>query len=1230
MKAKLKAVFLTAALVAAALLALGAMNLWVVQPPFKTLEQTQALEDSNRARAAISNELQQLGRTLSDWANWDNAYAFAENRDAHFLKTNLNEWPTIEKTVHLNFCLILDRQSQILYVGGYDSDLGGAVIPARFQGEAPPILALLQPLLDSGQTLSGLLSTEQGLLLFAAQPILTSAGTGPVNGVFAFGRFLDAPLLRELTQNAQVQFELFQENDQRLSPEEQALFSNLPPATPQSIPGQHRFIYETLADLDGRNIALIRTPVRHEISQIAQSTGRTLSGVLGVVTLLLTLGGIYRLNRMKREELLASDTVAWSVATLVMLVGMALTTSIFLELRRSSREALERQFRFVATEQAQKIIEKFRNNLRDLDSVRRLYEGSLSVRRLEFRQFVTPILNEGGFLALEWLPRVTREQRAAFEATAQQEAWPGFEFKECDGPDRKARAADRPEYFPVYYLEPYAGNAAALGCAPGPTHPMRGAVLNQARDSGQIALSERHTVVQETAGQYSVLAFAPVYQRRSTPDTVEERRETLQGFVLGVMRISDVIDQALADTESQGLILRLLDQSAADEHKLLHVRLPRLGSRSPTNDPILKHHIDFSLANRIWRIESQPNATFIANHRNVLYRWAPIIGLLLTAMTALYLFTIASQRQRAEALVAARTFELRMSEKRLRLAGAVFESARESIIVTEASGRIIAVNPAFTVLSGYAEIEVLGRNPRFLQSSHHADAYFTALWKTVAEQGAWQGEFRGRNKSGALFTALATISEVRDATQITHYVVIATDITHLREVEQRIEHLAYYDALTDLPNRTLLAQRAALALALAAQHNAPLALLLLDLDRFKEINDALGHAEGDALLVQVAVRIESIMRDTDTACRVGGDEFVLLLPDANQSAALERANRLMSAFHEPFSVAGHSLRTTASIGIAIYPHDGATFDDLLKNADAALYQAKQEGRNHAVFYAREMNIATFERLMLESELRRAIESGQLRAYFQPKVRLTDGAPLGAEALVRWLHPEQGLIPPGRFISVAEASDLIVALGDWMLEEVCQQLARWHVDGLPDLSIAVNLAARHFRAPGLIERIEHLLTLHQLKPQALELELTESTLLETGAQTMETLQALQQLGVRLAIDDFGTGYSSLGYLKRLPINALKVDQSFVRDLVIDADDRTLAATIVTLGHSLGLEVVAEGVETEAQRRFLLEQGCDFAQGYLFSPPLPAEAFVDWLRGAPPVPTGDVRSERRRAH
>ena len=552
--------------------------------------------------------------------------------------------------------------------------------------------------------------------------------------------------------------------------------------------------------------------------------------------------------------------------------------------------------------------------------------------------------------------------------------------------------------------------------------------------------------------------------------------------------------------------------------------------------------------------------------------------------------------------------ELRVSEERYRL---LFERSNDAIFIVEKStGRYLDANRAAETLTGRALAEItelrttdltpVGAPARLRQAAEMTDAIDF-------------GEVVYLRPDGAIRTALLSVIPITEEIMFG----IARDITEIKVAEQRVEHLAYYDGLTDLPNRTLLAQRAKLALALAARYQRELTVLFLDLDRFKEVNDSLGHAEGDALLVQVAARLNGLIREADTVCRLGGDEFVLLLPDTDQAGALRVADKLLAAFRQPFFVAGHGLRATVSIGIALYPHDGSTFGDLLKNADAALYRAKQDGRNTRAFYAREMNSATFERLVLESDLRKAIELGQLCAYFQPKLRLIDDAPVGAEALVRWRHPDRGLIPPGRFIPVAETSDLIVAIGDWVLEEVCHQLAVWRESGLPPLSVAVNLAARHFREPGFIGRVENLLATHGLAPQLLELELTESSLLEAGAQTTDTLWALRRLGVGLAIDDFGTGYSSLSYLKRLPITALKIDQSFVRDLVTDPDDRILAATIVNLGHSLGLKVVAEGVETEEQRCILLEQGCDLAQGYYFGRPVPAEEFVEWLgsRGEP---------------
>jgi diguanylate cyclase (GGDEF)-like protein/PAS domain S-box-containing protein len=439
-----------------------------------------------------------------------------------------------------------------------------------------------------------------------------------------------------------------------------------------------------------------------------------------------------------------------------------------------------------------------------------------------------------------------------------------------------------------------------------------------------------------------------------------------------------------------------------------------------------------------------------------------------------------------------------------------------------------------------------------------------------------------------------------------------TDITERVQSKKQIEHLAYYDALTNLPNLSLLTQRASVVMAMTARRNEYLALLCLDLDDFKKVNESLGHDVGNELLRQTAKRLEGFVRNTDTLCRLSGDEFILLLPSVNHATALQITKRILSAFTEPFHIDGYPLHVTISIGIALSGDSGPGFNELLKNADGALHRAKRNGRNRLEFHDPGLHSSSIERLVLESDLRQAVRGGQLIPYFQPKLCLQTNRITGVEALVRWQHPERGIIPPGNFIPIAEESDLIVDIGENILDAVCEQLSRWREQGLALVPVAVNLAARHFQTPGFVAGISGRLQKMDLCASLLELEITESTLLNTNARVDAELSALERLGVGLAIDDFGTGYSSLSYIKKLPLTTLKIDRSFVRDIAVDEHDRALAATIVTLGRSLGVKVVAEGIETEAQLELLQNIHCDQGQGFLFCAPMASADFTEWLR------------------
>ena len=549
-------------------------------------------------------------------------------------------------------------------------------------------------------------------------------------------------------------------------------------------------------------------------------------------------------------------------------------------------------------------------------------------------------------------------------------------------------------------------------------------------------------------------------------------------------------------------------------------------------------------------------------------------------------------------------------QERLQQAATVFENTAEGVMITDLEQRIVAINRAFSAITGYSEGEAIGHTPQLLASEEQGSDLAADIRTSLERDGHWQGEMWSQRKNGETYPAWMTISAVRNGgNRISHHVAVFADISTLKHVQARLDYQAHHDPLTGLPNRLLFESRLQQALEQASAEQRQGAVLFLDLDRFKHINDSLGHPVGDLLLQGIAKRLREQLREADTVARLGGDEFIVLMPSVAQICDVERvADKLMGAFGPPFNAGGHEFFMSSSIGISLFPEHGDDVATLVKNADAAMYRAKARGRNRIEFYTPDLSSQASERITLGNDLRRAIERGELRAYYQPKLSLADGRLVGAEALLRWHHPQLGAVSPERFITIAEENGSILELGDWILQEACRQMHQWQKRYPPFGPLAVNLAGAQLRQPQLVGRISELLADAGLAPASLQLEITETFVMSQKEEALPILQALKELGLQLAIDDFGTGYSSLSYLKRLPIDILKIDQSFVAGLPDDPNDAAITRAIIALGHSMQLTVIAEGVETTAQQRFLAHEGCQQFQGFLVGQPMPAAQFA----------------------
>ncbi|MEE4240611.1 MAG: EAL domain-containing protein [Desulfopila sp.] len=553
------------------------------------------------------------------------------------------------------------------------------------------------------------------------------------------------------------------------------------------------------------------------------------------------------------------------------------------------------------------------------------------------------------------------------------------------------------------------------------------------------------------------------------------------------------------------------------------------------------------------------------------------------------------------------------AEQQLKLFAKVFEHALEGISITDAEGNIVAVNQAFTEITGFTEDEVIGQNPRILKSDRHDHEYYRNMWKNLTQNGHWSGEIWNRRKNGEAYPEILSISSIRnDQNEVSHYVAVFHDITEMKTKEEQIKHQAYHDALTGLPNRYLAKDRLTVSLANARRKETSVAVLFMDLDNFKRINDSLGHAAGDLLLQDVASRLQKLVREGDTVARLGGDEFqIIAVGLTSEDQVVDLAGRIIQGFVEPFTIESHELFATISIGAAIFPQDGRDAETLTKSADTAMYQAKQRGKNTFALFTRDLSEQAQRRLQLEAEFRQALQKKEFTVFYQPKIEPLSGLTTSVEALVRWHKNDGSLVSPADFIPLAEETGLIIPLGDFVLDSAREAAQLLGSIGFGTIKIAINLSPHQFKQADMVDNILAIVERNNISVSQLELEITETTMVTDIEDSVAKLNRLVNAGFSISIDDFGTGYSSLYYLKALPIDNLKIDRSFITDITTDRDDAEIVETILLMAKNLGLNVVAEGVETEEQLEILKKFGCRAIQGYYYSPPLPLESLIQYL-------------------
>jgi diguanylate cyclase (GGDEF)-like protein/PAS domain S-box-containing protein len=926
-------------------------------------------------------------------------------------------------------------------------------------------------------------------------------------------------------------------------------------------------------------------------------------------------------------------------APLVLILGLCVTAILFSGTKRLEDEKVALAFEQRAELSISTVRRGMNEAVQVLTVINQLFVSVDDVTREQFRTFTAPLWRRYPYIQAfnvhRFLPQAGRE---AYEQSMSR-LFNRPNFKISDGSGSISSAPIKDHYYIVDYLEPLQGNEAALGLDVSNHQAVMNALMHAVYTN--IPASTDLMKLAQVADDHNFLVVMPLYRPGTDINNSEARYKGVIGDTAAVFRAGNLLQKTL----SAANLLSVPDT------------IINVYSVSPVRERILLFHNDNTPAPNVflqwlpaWLAYEKPHAStrtlpiatqnwvivvsstptpFTQNHLSSLL--VLIAGVLFTLMAAAYSHTLALRSRRVQMLVEEKTIELRMTnellsedilarqqaEMALKLRERAIEASPNAIFILRADSAdypIEYANPAFERITGYHADEIVGRGIRSLEGSRTDPNSLKLIYLALREQREGNVVLRHHRKDGSLLWCDFYIAPVRDAAgNVSHFVAALYDITSMKRYEAELEFQASRDTLTGLANRVVLHESLSRAIAQAKEEEQTVWVVFLDLDHFKFINDTLGHRAGDLLLKTLARRLHSSLRAFDTAARLGGDEFVLVLPQREGHRLDARCLQdIMDAIAAPVRVEGHNFFLTCSLGIAKYPADGEEPEELIKHADIAMYRAKQNGRNNFQFYTPAMNEQALERLQIESNLRRALERGEFVLHYQPKVDVASGRISGMEALIRWSHPHLGMVAPARFIGLAEETGLIVPIGAWVIHTACAQNKAWQDAGLPPLRVSVNLSARQFAQKNLMQSIAAVLQETGLEARYLEIELTESLVMSDVEHAINMLQQLKALGVKISIDDFGTGYSSLAYLKRFPIDVLKIDQSFVRDIAVDFNDAAITVSIISLAHNLKLKVIAEGVENQEQLAYLRQHGCDEVQGYLFSLPLPAAQFETMLR------------------